>query len=165
MLKVACACSAHSARLQICVHTVITQPLSPPGCYVLSLHAAAEGPADFAHGSTSGLVTGLALAMLTDRALLVSDGDASANLFAALTPSFDLSGTTARLKAVTAVPKCRHVRASCHSTPAPALLRWFILAAVALIKTPAAMTELPVPSRDAKLCVRGARRTVSEIWT
>jgi len=66
-----------------------------------------------------GLVTALAIAMLTDRALLVADGDASADLFASITPGFDLNGTAGRLQAVVSVPKCRHVRASRHRRPAP----------------------------------------------
>ena len=103
-----------------------------------------------------GLVTALAIAMLTDRALLVADGDASADLFASITPEFDLNGTAGRLQAVTSVPECRHVRAPRHRRPAPASVGCFCYAAVALFE--AAVTQWsssPLLSRDASsACAR-----------
>ena len=59
----------------------------------------------------TGLVTGLALAMVTERALLAVD--MGEHYFVAFTPEFDCEGTKGRTEAVSAIPHRRHVRCCC----------------------------------------------------
>ncbi len=59
----------------------------------------------------TGLVTALALAMLTDRALLVRDFSPE-GFFGSFAPEFDCEGTAERFETVAAMPGCRHVRAA-----------------------------------------------------
>ena len=59
----------------------------------------------------SGLVTALALAMLTDRALLVRDFSPE-GFFGSFAPEFDCEGTAERVETAAAIPGCRHVSAA-----------------------------------------------------
>ena len=63
---------------------------------------------------TPGLVTALALAMMTDRALLVRDFSPE-GFFGSFAPAFDCEGTVERIETVAGIPGCRHVR-MVHST-------------------------------------------------